>query len=300
MLPGVSDSGSPRPDQANDHAAIRTRRAPIRTVAFTVAAQAIILWGALGDPRWERAVREASNGWVDPSLPAGVLLFLLSVVPFVFLRARLRPRDIGLDWRKLRHGLNIVVGLWLATQVILAWLGLLVDGWMRVDPLWFEPEAPAEPVGFLVAMLIIMPALEEATFRGFVLPQLWLRLQGSARVRTWGAVVGSAVLFALIHVPSRRLIYGLDTAGFATSLAGLVVFGIFMALIYLRTANLWVTGGIHALLNAPTPVLEGPLPAIVVLLLLVLALVVFWPRLPWVDRPLLAGTRIEVEERAGY
>lgn len=296
MLSGVSNPGSRRPLQPADHATIRTRRAPIRTVVFTLSAQAIVLWGALGDPRWERAVREASDGWIDPTLPAGVLLFVVSIVPFVFIRAKLRPRDIGLDRRKLRNAVNVVVGLWLATQLILAWLGLLVDGWMRVDPLWFQPGAPARPIAFLIAMLIIMPALEEATFRGFVLPQLWLRLQGSARVRTWGAVVGSAVLFALIHVPSRRLIYGLDSAGFAASLAGLVAFGILMALIYLRTANLWVTGGIHALLNAPTPVLAGPLPALLVMVPLVLGLVIFWPRLPWVDRPLMAGTRIEVDE----
>ncbi|HUG39900.1 MAG TPA: type II CAAX endopeptidase family protein [Longimicrobiales bacterium] len=277
--------------------AITTRLAPLRTVFLTVAAQGIVLWAALGDRRWMEALRGAAGGWLDPNLPAGALVFLLSVVPFVFLRARLRPRDIGLEARKLGRGVVVVAALWLATQLGLALLALLADEPLRPARLWLRPSAPAGPLGFLAAMLVVMTAVEEATFRGFVLPQLWLRLPGSARVRTWGAVLGSAVLFALVHIPSRRFLYGLDTAGLAASLAALVAFGIFMAVIYLRTANLWVAGGVHALMNAPTPLLDAPVPPLLVLVPLVLGLVVLWPRLPGGGRrPLLAGTAIRVDD----
>lgn len=277
--------------------AITTRLAPLRTVFFTVAAQGIVLWGLLSDRTWARAVRSSSGGWLDPNLPAGALVFLVSIIPFVFLRARLRPRDIGLEARKLGRGAVVVAGLWVAMQGILALAGLLDDGTLRLHRVWLAPGAPAAPLAFLAAMLVVMPAVEEATYRGFVLPQLWLRLRGAPRVRTWGAVVASALLFSAMHIPNRHLLYGLDRASFAASLAALVVFGIFMAVIYLRTANLWVAGGVHALTNAPTPLVEAPIPPLLVLVPLVSTLVVLWPRLPGARRrPLMAGTRVLVEE----
>lgn len=275
--------------------AITTRLAPLRTVFLTVAAQAIVLWAALGDRRWMPALREATGGWVDPNLPAGALVFLLSVVPFVFLRARLRPRDIGLEPGKLARGVVVVAALWAALQLGLALLALLDDGVLRPAPHWLRPSAPAAPLGFLAAMLLVMTAVEEATYRGFVLPQLWLHLPGGPRVRTWGAVVGSALLFALVHVPNRMILYGLEGAGMAASLAALVVYGIFMAVVYLRTANLWVAGGVHALMNAPTPLVAAPVPPLLVLVPLVLVLVVLWPKLPGAARrPLLAGTGVRL------
>lgn len=277
-------------------AVIRTRLAPLRAVFLTVAAQGIVLWGLLGDPRWPRRVRFGADGWLDPLLPAGALVFLLSVVPFVFLRARLRPRDIGLDTRRLARGVLLVAALWIAMQLVLAGIALLGDAPVRLARLWSDPLAPQAPIAALAAMLLVMTALEEATYRGFVLPQLWLRIPGTPRVRVWGAVVASALLFAAIHIPGRRLLYGIDTAGLTASLAALFVFGVFMAVVYLRTANLWVAGGTHALLNAPTPIVEPPLPPVVVLVALVLALLVAWPKLPGdAPRPLTAGMRIEVE-----
>lgn len=261
-----------------------------------MAAQLIVTWGMVADRRWAVAVREATAGWVDPNLPGGALVFLLTLVPFVFISARLRPRDTGLDRERLVRGLVVTAALWAAMQLVLATLSLVDDGALQPARLWADPRAPRAPLAFLLAMLVVMTAVEEATFRGFVLPQLWLRLRGPARVRTWGAVVGSAALFALVHVPNRRLMMGLDGALLAANLAGLLVSGIFFAVLYLRTANLWVTGGIHALLNAPTPLVEPEVPTVVVLVPLVLALVVLWPRLPGGERrPLRAGTRIEVD-----
>lgn len=265
---------------------------------FVVAAQLIVLWAMLADRRWAGAVREASAGWIDPNLPAGALVFFLSLVPFAFLRARLRPRDVGLVGAKLGRGVVATAALWVAMQLVLVALSLLDDGALRPARIWSTPLAPQAPLAFLAAMLVVMTALEEATYRGFVLPQLWIRLPGSPRVRTWGAVVGSAALFALMHVPNRRLMAGLDGAALAASLAALVVAGIFYGVVYLRTTNLWVAGGVHGLMNAPTPVVEPVIPTVVVLVPLVLVLVVLWPRLPGLPRrPLRAGTVMEVEER---
>lgn len=283
------------PDEGATPAAIATRLAPLQLVFLTVAAQAIVLWGLLGDSGWAEVVRTGLGGWVDPNLPAGALVFLLSVVPFVFIRGRLRPRHIGLDTGKLARGVVVTAVLFVLLQLGLAAAALVDDGALRLARHWSHPRAPAAPLAFLFAMLVVMTGLEEATYRGFVLPQLWLRLRGSPRVRTWGAVLGSAVLFSAVHVPNRHLLHGLSGVAMAPNLAVLVMAGIFYAVVYLRTANLWVTGGAHALLNAPTPIVEPVLSPAVVLVPIVAVMLVVWPLLPGSGRRgIRGGTEIRV------
>jgi TctA family transporter len=61
-------------------------------------------------------------------------------------------------------------------------------------------------LGFLVAMLVGIPLYEEVAFRGFLFPQLYLKLGGAYRARLWVAAIISALLFALMHLPNRMLV----------------------------------------------------------------------------------------------
>ena len=278
---------------------IRTRRAPLFIVPLTVVAQGLVLWTgfALGTD-WMRALARATGGWVNPNLPGAAVLFALSVVPFVFVWARLRPRDIGLEAGKVCAAAAVVGLLWLGTEAGLAAAAAVArttgPGMAAVRTGGGEREV-SEALGFLMAMLVAMPVLEEATYRGFVLPQLWLRIRGGPRVRFWGAVAGSSLLFALVHIPNRWFLRGLAGPEMATSLAAVFLGGIFYAAVYLRTANLWVAGGVHALMNAPTPLVHPILRPQIVMVPLILVLLVVWPTLPWGGRrSVLSGAAVEV------
>jgi hypothetical protein len=87
------------------------------------------------------------------------------------------------------------------------------------------------------------------------------------------ALVGSQVVFALFHLPNR-LYQGLAPGAIPGNLAFVFVSGVLFALVYLRTGNLFVAVGVHALGNAPIAVLADRTlaawltnPAMVVLIL---------------------------------
>lgn len=64
------------------------------------------------------------------------------------------------------------------------------------------------------------------------------------------------------------------------SLASTFLPGVFFAAIYVRTRNLWVAGGVHALLNAPTPLVAPVVSPERTLVLSTLLLMLVWPKLP--------------------
>ncbi|HEX2760246.1 MAG TPA: type II CAAX endopeptidase family protein [Rhizomicrobium sp.] len=94
------------------------------------------------------------------------------------------------------------------------------------------------PLGILV-IAVLAPLSEEAFFRGLVLG--WVQ----RHFGRWPAILGSALLFGLIHV-KWWMPGGLD----GWLLTGeLTAMGLVLALIALRTGNLWASVAAHALNN---------------------------------------------------
>jgi putative effector of murein hydrolase LrgA (UPF0299 family) len=82
---------------------------------------------------------------------------------------------------------------------------------------------------FLIVLLIMVaPVVEETLFRGLIL-QRW----GTKWGLTAG-IIGSSLLFGILHL----------------NVVGLSMFGIVMAVLYLKTKTLWLPIGVHALNNA--------------------------------------------------
>lgn len=92
----------------------------------------------------------------------------------------------------------------------------------------------------VVLFAVVVAPAEELFFRGVV--QRYLRAATSAR----GAVVGAALLFALVHLPGYRTV---SPTGAALSTAVVVVLGLGLGAVYERTGSLPVAVGVHALYN---------------------------------------------------
>lgn len=73
------------------------------------------------------------------------------------------------------------------------------------------------------------------------------------------AALASQVVFVAHHLPNR-LAFGLrlDGLGALEDLLMLWGMGLAFAIIWLRTRNLFIAVGFHALVNAPTLLLAGP------------------------------------------
>ncbi|MCK6577942.1 MAG: CPBP family intramembrane metalloprotease [Anaerolineae bacterium] len=220
----------------------------------------------------------ATGGLVTGSLVTN-LIFITVLVAWLILRhGDLRLSDIGIIPARLPTAVALTVGLWLAAQTVHALAGLLTYGVVEVAPVWNSAGAYML-IGALVAQLCGNALFEEIAYRGFLFPQFFLRLKRLAdrrRVRIGAALALSQGLFALAHIPNR-LYLGMPRDAIALDLLTLTAVGVLFTLIYIKTDNLFLGVGIHALGNAPTtlfrttPALEVEGASILIYLLVIAA-----------------------------
>jgi membrane protease YdiL (CAAX protease family) len=203
-----------------------------------------------------------ANWWENLNL-FGVLL---GTSLFVALGvARMRPTDLGLRWDKALQAVLVTLASWCVMQ---AW-PYLASGSAEIARTWYDPGRLAT-VRWALVMFLATALWEELAFRGFLLPQVYLKLRGPHVVRFWAALILSQLVFAAAHIPAHIMIRHLS----ALPLLHMVLLqgfaGLLLGLLYFRTRNLWVCVGIHGLANAPTPLFGGAmtweLPLVLILL----------------------------------
>ena len=87
------------------------------------------------------------------------------------------------------------------------------------------------------------------------------------------ALLVSQCLFAVAHIPAHILVRHMAARQITMTVIAQGFAGVMLAVLYLRTRNLWIAMGMHALVNAPTSLFTAQMPAETFLVLLVIA----WP-----------------------
>ena len=202
-------------------------------------------------------LKSETSGWVSSTLVAS-LLTLAIFVAVVLGIGRLRPSDVGWNARSAGVGLLVTLGLWIAMQ-----LALLLIAVLRSEAVAWHHDWTGRGVGFvlggLLAQLLGNALTEEIQFRGFLLPQLYLKATGRYRrgVALAIALVGSQALFALSHIPNHVFVRHMPAAELVATQFGLFLGGLFFAAAYLVTRNLFVAVGIHSLGNEQVPLVQA-------------------------------------------
>ncbi|HEX7039859.1 MAG TPA: CPBP family intramembrane glutamic endopeptidase [Trueperaceae bacterium] len=161
----------------------------------------------------------------------------------------LRPADVGLRARDVPAGAAFTLAYFALVQAGLLAYSLLTGA--EVVDEWALAGA-ATAAYLLVSQLLGNALYEEVVFRGFLLPQLFLRFRraGPALALTLAPAVSQAA-FALAHAPNRLWVTGLPPGDLPGALLPLFAMGLFFALLYLLTDNLFAVVGVHALNNHP-------------------------------------------------
>ena len=216
----------------------------------------LLLFSRQDSPIW--VLHRATDGWINANLPLFLLLNLLVIGGLTLDLGRLTWADIGLRQRwPLRLALWLAGG-WIAVQMLAAAAALASSGGIALHPAWSEHGA-GTVVGLLIAMVIGTAFFEDVVFRGFLVPQCALHLEGripSAQARTWAAWLLVAAIFALWHLPTILLNPGHGSV--AGALAYMMLGGLMLGLLYLRTGDLALAIAAHALVNAPTLLVATP------------------------------------------
>jgi membrane protease YdiL (CAAX protease family) len=260
---------------------IRTREAS--WAAVLAFAGAVLALGALtAHPALlggaARALREASAGWLAPDLLTGTLHLAVIVGGVALLGARLRAADVGLTRTGWGAGALTLLGVGaLFAALLLA--GAAGPDALRVYPglaPWGAPGLAGLALGALA-----MAAFTETAFRGFLFPQLYLKLggDGAGGGALWGGILASSAIAAAWYAPALAFTHHKAGASFWLHLAGFAASGIFLCFFYLRTGNLYVVIAGHALISIASQGFAASGRTAGVMMMLGLGFVAAWPLL---------------------
>lgn len=211
-----------------------------------------------------RPLASATGGLFTGSLFVNLLLIMALIWGVIGRLGGLRPYDVGLNLRKIPLAIAYTVMLWLAAQAIHFVLGFLYWGQVAPHPGWVDGGVNFV-IGLLLAQLLGNALFEEIAYRGFLFPQMFLRLKDATdhpQTRLALAILISQILFALSHIPNR-IYLGMSAVEIFFDLLMLLGWGVLYTLVYIRTDNLFIVVGIHALGNTPTtlfataPLIDG-------------------------------------------
>ena len=232
---------------------------------------------------WCMQLYRASRGLIDLTLMTGLLSQVVIVWILLIGVGRLRPTELGLDISKLPAGVAWTFAAWLAAQLVTLLVCVVAGASISLNPEW-SFGTWTQPAGQWIAQLFGNAAFEEVVDRGFLLPQCVWIASGWFRGRSDRSRIAIALLisqgwFALSHIP-------FNFAGGGWTGQWLLIFQLLMGLafcgIYIRTGNLFLAIGFHALANNPGPLLTGgtiaeTLPLAIVHLIM-LALIIGRPK----------------------
>ena len=227
------------------------------------------------DPALDR-LQTATGGLVGPTLVFNLLkLAVVSLVIYGF--GRLRPPDVGWHADAVGPALLIVVAFWIMMQGVLGLAAGLDDSALAWHKAWRRPGFVA---GGLLGQFLGTALLEETLFRGFLLPQFYVKARRVCRpgLAMLFALLASQGLFALFHIPSQVSKLNLTVTELLVEQSGIFLMGLLFATLYIVTRNLFVGVGLHSLFNERALVMQVPdTTADPVLVGLTVMLLLSWP-----------------------
>ena len=185
---------------------------------------------------------------INPVIPADLtfnLLILTLEVCALLVFIRLRPNEIRRDRWQFAKGL--LFGLACFNTVLFVLLGV---SWLTNSGDTLAAFVAPDSVSRWLTYTVGVALSEEVLYRWFFLGQFFQHLRiKDTRQRLAVALIGSQILFALIHLPTRLDVWGTSLERLPFEMFGLFAFGVMYGLIYLQTGSLFAAIIAHALVD---------------------------------------------------
>jgi tetratricopeptide (TPR) repeat protein len=192
----------------------------------------------------------------------GWLLFIL-----MFFWGKFRLQDIGLTLKKFPTGLILMF----ATGLVFQYTSQLLKIFTKQQN-FFEPEGSGsiqlEALQIYIFYICPLLILQELFFRGFLFPQIILKLHGP--YRTFTAMVAATTFAVVIQFFFLSFIFG-GVVSFENTIFGLVITNYLITGIYYLTRNIYWCMGISILIF-PSLQTVRPVPYVLALLITLLFL----------------------------
>ncbi len=189
------------------------------------------------------------------AIEAGIVVAEIALITILLAMDRVHPAAAGLRFRDIPRGLLLALAVWALSQLSLVIVGLGRHGSISLYAGWADPAAMVAP---LLRRFLTDVFAEEMFWRGVFF--LWLlRTLESRRwqdpvTRMGAALLGSQILFGITRLPAQLLDPSVRAIPPGPALVVFTLTGMFYALIYYRTQNLWLVMCLHALSLWPLPI----------------------------------------------
>lgn len=221
-----------------------------------------------------------SQGLLTPVLLAGLVEWAVLVMIVMGVLGGLRARDLGLERGLAYSAILIFIVLWGVLQGVTAAIGGFANGEIALQSSNIRL-LPLERIGLQLQAVFGSGLIEEVLYRGFLLTQVYLIAVGrqvNARAALMLAAGVSTLYFGINHIPAGMRM-GLDMQGLMMYVGHVSLVGLLFATLYLRTGNLFVAAGAHALINQPMALFAAPVDPALIVLVGVACLLLSWPTL---------------------
>jgi uncharacterized protein len=248
---------------------------PVVAIALATAAFLLLEIGSVwlgARTRIDEQIVSATGSLL--TLPMVVTVLELALITILLAVGRVAPAAAGLSLRSLPIALLVAISVWGLGQLAQAIVSLGRHSTLAIYVGWAQPAAMIAP--FLQRFLTEVFA-QEIFWRGILF--VWLLSTLGRRgwrdpfTRLGTALLGSQLLYGLSRLPGQLV----DPSPMMPPGGELLIFtltGMFYALVYLRTGNLWIAMAIHALALWPLPLFAFDLdPAKLIILISSLLLI---------------------------
>lgn len=228
-------------------------------------------------------IQITTGGLIQTTLLNYIPYFVIILLGILFKTGKLIPADVGLRPQDVIPALLTITSFWISLQLIVVLVSIVTGSSIDLHHQW-SSIGVLPVIGAFIAQLMGNALFEEIAFRGFLFPQILMRLvTRENRVSVKNvifAIIISQVGFALVHIPVR-LYNDITGLSLVFDLIGTMIVGIFFCILYLRTKNLLVCVGIHTFINGAVLLFEPPIDEMIPVGLLAIIVTLFWSNLPW-------------------
>ncbi len=231
-----------------------------------------------------------TSGVVDSLAILSLMKLAFVGLGVIFWIGRFRPWHLGMGWKDFKTGLLATFFLWSMLQLVQVSYGMLSSTNLGYLNHW-QNLGGIQMLSSFVFYAIGKAFFDELVYRGLLLPQLHLKCKRyinlDDRITLSLAVILSQSIYLIIQLPLVSMFLS-NSLSSAFTLTSLFFLSILNSLIYLRTRNLYIAIGLHALWYHPVFVAAPSIPHTFILVLLAIGFILIWPMLP--NSPSLMST----------
>lgn len=225
---------------------------------------------------------DISGGLIGPLVSLSFIKIAFIAIGLILWIGHFKPRELGLWIRNVPAGLLAAVFLWALLQLTMMIAGFLSEGFIRFSSA-MEGLEPLRGIALLVLFAVTKALFDEIVYRGLLIPQLHTKLQRfvpfDAGMNLVLAVILSQLIYIIIQIPLMDFGEG-NEYHLTSAILSVVALSILNSLIFLRTKNLYIAAGVHALWFNMALFTETDFPPTIALAALVVLFIAIYPMLP--------------------